>query len=128
MRELTQHRTNAANEALTITVLDVPGISGASCMYLIEGFMHDPGTGQNQYPFRQVLLPFQNGPIANGLNGITHEALLAILIDRLKGFQAGPYEHKANQNALNHLEAAMTHLQARTLERQARGVEGTHGL
>jgi hypothetical protein len=72
---------------------------------------------------------FQNGPVSvdgNGVNGITHEALLAILIDRLEGFQAGPYANPHNAKALNHLREAQTALQARTRERMARGVEGTH--
>ena len=58
--------------------------------------------------------------------GITHEALLAVLCDRLRGFQAGPYACKANACALTHLEEAQHWLQQRTIERMRRGVEGTH--
>ena len=133
MRELKQHHTNSANEALKITVLDEPGAGGAHHLYLIHGF----NASRNQsfdleldgIGAEQVAVLFQNGPIKEvGVNGITHEALLAILIDRLKAFQAGPYECKPNGLALDCLEQALTHLHSRTLERQARGVEGTHGL
>jgi hypothetical protein len=38
--------------------------------------------------FGQAL--FQNGPIAEvGVNGVTHEVLLAIVADRLRSFQKG---------------------------------------
>ena len=74
-------------------------------------------------------LRFQDGPInadGNGVNGITHEALLAVLCDRLRGFQKGPYACKANACALTHLEEAQHWLQQRTIERMRRSVEGTH--
>jgi hypothetical protein len=71
-------------------------------------------------------LSFQNGPIAEvGTNGVTHEALLAILVDRLQGFQNGPYKCRENAIALTHLEDAQMWLQKRTRDRMARGVEGT---
>jgi hypothetical protein len=60
------------------------------------------------------------------VNGLTHEALLAILIDRLEAYQAGPYKSSYNEDALFSLNAAQLHLQRRTRERMQRGVEGTH--
>ncbi len=72
-------------------------------------------------------ISFQNGPIKEvGVNGVTHEALLAILIDRLRSFQAGPYSNRANAIALTKMEEALMWLQQRTRERIKRGVEGTH--
>lgn len=72
---------------------------------------------------------FQAGPIKEaGVNGVTGEALIAIQIDRLRSFQAGPYACRENAIALTHLETAQMWLQKRTRERQARGVEGTHKL
>lgn len=52
------------------------------------------------------------------------EALLAIVIDRLRSFRGGPHAHKANADALAVIRAGLTLLQERT--RIARGVEGTH--
>jgi hypothetical protein len=118
MRELTGHKVNPANDQLTVTVRDGPGAGGACHEYEIR--LPD-GSG--------LRLAFQNGPIAEtGVNGITHEVLLAILMDRLEGFQSGPFRSDYNENALYHLMQAQTILQARTKERMARGVEGTHQL
>lgn len=118
MRLLDAHRINPANQELVITVVDEPGHGHANHAYDIEGGMAVP-----------THLRFQNGPISadgNCVNGITHEALLAVLIDRLRGFQSGPYACKANACALTHMEEALHWLQQRTIERMRRGVEGTH--
>ncbi|KVR99176.1 hypothetical protein WK29_30460 [Burkholderia vietnamiensis] len=72
---------------------------------------------------------FQNGPIAEaGVNGITQEVLLAIVADRLRSFQAGPYACRENALALTKIEEAQHWLQQRTIARMRRGVEGTHTL
>ena len=72
-------------------------------------------------------IKFQNGPIKEaGVNGVMNEDLLAILIDRMRGFQSGDYACDANKHALYYLENALTALRERTDEREARGVEGTH--
>jgi hypothetical protein len=70
---------------------------------------------------------FQNGPIKEvGCNGLTHESLLAIIIDRLQGFQSGQYACRENAIALTKIQEAQMWLQKRTRDRLARGVEGTH--
>lgn len=69
---------------------------------------------------------FQRGPVLNGEgNGLTNEALLAVVIDRLEVFQAGPLECAYNQDALDHLRKALSALHDRTLSRRARDVEGS---
>ncbi len=118
MRKIDEHKINPANDTLNITVLDEPGHGGACHEYEISH--------SNMPPTR---ISFQNGPInedGNGVNGLTHEVLLAIVADRLRGFQAGPYSCKANACALTKIEEAQHWLQHRTLERMRRGVEGTH--
>lgn len=126
MREITSHRVNPANDVLTIRVLDEPGSGGACHHYVISGFDTDSNPSKD-VTVGQVGLLFQNGPINEvGVNGITHEALLAILIDRLAAFQRGPFANGYNGVALAHLHAAQFALQERTRERMARGVEGTH--
>lgn len=120
MRELSEHKINPANDTLTIAVLDEPGQGGACHEYEIR---HPNLSPTN--------ISFQNGPIdedSNGVNGLTHEVLLAILADRLRGFQSGVYSCKANACALTHIEEAQHWLQQRTLERMRRGVEGTHNI
>lgn len=114
MRTITGHKINPANDLLKI-VADERGHGNASHEYSIEGLPH-----VNR-------IYFQNGPINEvGVNGITHEVLLAILIDRLQGFQSGPYSSRENACALTKLEEAKHWLHARTLARMERGVEGTH--
>lgn len=128
MRTLTSHIVNPANDKLTITVQDEPGSGGANHSYLIAGFdtSTNPSNQEEQGYHGQFVL-FQNGPIAEkGVNGVTHEALLAILEDRLTGFQSGPYACDDNAFALHHIRIAQAILQKRTKERMARGVEGTH--
>ncbi len=118
MRELTSHKVNGLNEALRITVLDEPGAGGANHKYGIDLLGGESNSGP--------LIPFQNGPIAEvGVNGVSQEALLAIVEDRLKCFQAGQYACRENAIALTHIQDAMHWLHHRTRERVARGVEGT---
>lgn len=129
-RELTSHKVNGCNEALVISVMDEPGSGGANHDYAI-GFV-DPRYGYERSPIsdrhgRNCIISFQNGPIKEaGVNGVTHEALLAIIEDRLVGFQSGPYACADNAEALEHIRGAMECLQRRTKARVARGVEGTH--
>lgn len=73
----------------------------------------------------QSLFFFQKGALKEvGINGVSDEALLAILIDRLQGFQTGPFSCRENALALTKLEEAMHWLNHRTLDRMNRGVEG----
>lgn len=124
LRELTDHIVpgDSVNHQLMVQVVDGPGPSGASHEYQIKGPV--PDVGRKHIIYR---LSFQNGPIKEaGVNGITHEALLAILIDRLRGFQEGKFRCRENAIALTHLEEGLMWLQRRTVERIRRGVEGTH--
>jgi len=130
MRELTDHRVNPANDKLKITVEDQPGSGGANHLYRISGF--DTSTNASDInaesePFEATTILFQNGPIPEkGVNGITQEALLSIVADRLRSFQAGPFASRENAVALTHVETAQLWLHKRTLDRMNRGVEGTH--
>lgn len=131
-RELTSHKVNGCNEALKIEVLDEPGHGGASHLYRLTGFnsgtnASDPWVEAHGQPAIHSHVLFQNGPINEvGTNGVTHEALLAIIIDRLQGFQSGEYACRENAIALTKIQEAQMWLQKRTNDRLARGVEGTH--
>jgi hypothetical protein len=131
MRNLLDHKINGLNDALDIAVVDEPGAGGACHNYRIRGFDTDTNPSADApdgYKTRFTMLPilFQNGPIKeSGVNGISQEALLAILIDRLRSFQAGPYACRDNAVALTKLEEALMWLQRRTRDRMLRGVEGT---
>lgn len=129
MRTLTDHKLNGVNEALEIQVLDEPGHGGACHRYAIRPTQpittEDP-VGSSQRSQAACDIRFQDGPInEHGINGITQEALLAVVIDRLRGFQSGPYACDENAAALQDCEFALMWLQKRTRDRLARGVEGT---
>lgn len=115
MREITDHKLNGLNDVITISVCDEPGPGGACHEYQID------------LPAQTAcVIEFQKGPIKEaGINGITQEVLLAIVIDRLRGFQSGEYACRENAIALTYTEAALMWLQKRTRDRLARGVEGT---
>lgn len=129
-RQITDHRVNGLNEKIEVTALDKPGPGGANHHYHVSG----------PTPVSESFLYFQNGPIGEtGPNGNSNEAYLAVLIDRLRGFQhlrnpdgtfdfnsRGKYACRENAVALTHLEDALMWLQKRTRDRMARGVEGTH--
>lgn len=122
MRTLTDHKLNGLNEAIDITVLDEPGQGGASHIYGVT-----VGAPPSSAPVIDFKIQFQNGPILeSGVNGISQEALLAIVIDRLRSFQSGRYSCRENAIALTHCEDALMWLQKRTRDRLARGVEGTN--
>lgn len=121
MRTLTDHKINGLNDQIEIQVLDEPGQGGASHEYQLVLIPSDNG------PLKKVQISFQNGPVKEtGFNGFSQEALLAIVIDRLRSFQSGPFSTKDNAVALTHIETALLWLHKRTRERLARGVEGTN--
>ncbi len=72
-------------------------------------------------------LTFQHGPIKDvGVNGTTIEAVLRALINRLRGFNDGPFRCRENSLAITHMEEALHWLEARTRARQHQNVEGTN--
>lgn len=128
MRELHDHKINPANDKLMIVAADEPGAGGAHHRYVISGFDATGNASRHERDEAQhAIIVFQNGPINEaGVNGVTHEALLAILIDRLRSFQAGQFACRENALALTKLEEAQHWLHHRTLARMRRGVEGTN--
>ena len=131
MRTVTDHivEGDSVNHQLTITVLDEPGAGGANHQYHIElPAKPGPDVPEGATSLSNItFIGFQNGPIKEaGVNGLTQEALLAVVIDRLRSFQAGPFSCRENAIALTHCEDALMWLQRRTRARIARGVEGTN--
>ena len=113
-RYLTDQNAKGHEGEVVIAVIDEPGAGGANHQYVVSA-------GKDAQ-----LVRFQNGPVKeDGLNGLTHEALLAILIDRLECFQAGDYPSKYNELALVACREALFHLHSRTYDRDNRNVEGT---
>jgi hypothetical protein len=117
MRTIDTHKVNPANDKIAINVMDEPGSGGAPHHYALDVNGTENG----------VDLRFQNGPIGEvGVNGVTHEALLAVIVDRLEHFQKGPFACRENAIALTKIQEAQHWLLHRTRARMDRGVEGTH--
>ena len=131
MRKLLHHIVGGDKaHQLEVQVQDEPGQGNACHKYGIYGFHTKGNPSDPTSDETSLIILFQNGPIwdSGSVNGITHEALLAVLIDRVEGFQSGPYKSNHNAEALAAIHLALHHLQARTHERIARGVEGTHQI
>jgi hypothetical protein len=118
MREIHGHDVNPVSFGIAAFATDTPGLGGANHRYVVT------------FPSgREVHIDFQDGPIGEaGINGLTHEVLLAIVADRLRGFQDGAYNCRENALALTKIEEALQWLHYRTRSRKARGVEGTHAV
>lgn len=67
-------------------------------------------------------LVFAHQPIGETLRpGLTDEALLAVVIDRLRGVQESPLRCRETACALTKLEEALHWLHARAIDRHRRG-------
>lgn len=124
-RQLEAHKgISQVNGSLQIHVMDQPGKGGANQRYDITGQDASnnisnidaegvyPAAGCN--PLSRLPIIFQQGePAVVGVNGITMEALIVILIDRLRGFQAGPYACPENDKALDAQQQSLMWLERR---------------
>jgi hypothetical protein len=108
------HDGHGLNESIAI-ISDAPDQSGASHLY--ELFIGGEPVAHIQ---------FQKGPrnVEGSTPGATEAALYAVLIDRLRGFQSGPYGCRENAIQLTKLEETLHWTKARADERAKRGVLG----
>jgi len=116
---LTEHKGNFLNDHIHIKTVGGRTAGGAFKGYQID--LEDLAYGVH---LEGPPIQFQEGNPSDGINGISNEALLAIVADRLRGFDAGPFRTRENSLAITHLELVLFYLQKRTAERVARGVEG----
>lgn len=113
MRTITQHKSPGFNEAVEVTVTD-------DRHYQVV-------VGERDLLYYPIT--FQHGPVGEvGHNGLTNEAILAIVADRLREFNKGAFLCRENSIALTKIEEALHWLHARTQDRMDRGVEGTREL
>lgn len=134
LRTVTSHQASPLDNELRITALDERGSGNANYEYFVTGMsvlnpipesIQDVSPGDSGYGYG-IRISFQNGPIQEaGVNGVSNEALLAIVADRLEGFQSGPYACEDNGIAMVKILSAIEDLQRRTKRRLERGVEGT---
>lgn len=137
MREILDHRVEGKGggaDDTRIVVLDEPGQGGACHKYAVitknseqnSDLVNGDTMLINGVWFKVLMrVEFQNGPIQEfGINGVQQEHLLAIVADRLRSFQAGPFSNRYNSIALTKTEEALMWLHRRTIDRIQRGVEG----
>ena len=130
-RELTAHKVNPLNESLTVLAIDEPGPGRANHLYVVRGLYaraSNPSAIADKFEYEATdhTIIFQNGPVPeSGANGLTHEILLNVVLDRLQSFQRGPFGCRENAIAITKLEEALMWLKKRTGDRMERGVEGT---
>lgn len=102
------------NDAISVTA-DEPDRHGASHHYeaVLGGTL-------------VATIQFQQGPRnePSSTPGATEAVVLAILIDRLRGFQSGPYPCRENAIMLTKLEECLHWTRARADARARRGVLG----
>ncbi len=117
-RRKTMRELNVARKSSTkVVAVDERGPGNANHVYEV--------LPANENGFVLASIRFQSGPLKeNAVNGITNEDLIAIVIDRMEGFQSGQYSCKENSVALSKLEEALFWIEKRTRDREERGVEG----
>lgn len=73
---------------------------------------------------KTITVEFQNGAVKeHGVNGVTNEALLAILIHRTQVLNER-FPCRENSIAITKMQEALMWFDKRTADREARGVEG----
>ena len=99
-----------------------PGPGGAYHEYDVYAANDGPENGN---PL--IVIQFQKGPCKDpaSQHGVLDGDLLEIVRDRLRMFQAGPFNCRENACALTHIEEALMWLNKRAEDRAARGVLGT---
>lgn len=98
---LVDHCTSRLNrECIDVFATDEKNVhDGAHHAYRIEVRAFE--NPKNAEPVLTVDLPFQDGGLEEvGANGITEQALLAIVLDRLRGFNTGPFSSRENSIAI----------------------------
>lgn len=117
----THHDGFGLNERLRITA-DEADKSGASHLYTVDYMNED---GSVSIP-NVASVQFQKGPrFEDGsVPGITEAVNYAILVDRLEGFQRGPFACDANAKQVELLKEALSLTKNRASERAERGVLG----
>lgn len=103
----------------TPAYVQLAGIDGsASPPYLPGGI---PVAGIPRFGF----ITFQEGPVREvGVNGTSMEVVLQVVLDRLAGYQRGPFPCIENESAFESITAALDALNERTAARREQGVEG----
>lgn len=123
-RELFDHKVTKLNrENIVVETADPRGPDNAHHKYSIS--VLKPLNEYGGEIVERCLINFQNGGLAEvGPNGITEQALLAVVLDRLRSFNEGQYRCRENSMMITKIEEALMWSGKRAADRASRGVEG----
>ena len=123
-RELYDHKGNRFNrECIDVATADERASDNAHHAYAINVRAFE--VPKDAAPVLSVTLRFQNGGLKEvGANGITDQALLAIVLDRVRSFNDGQFRCRENSVVITKLEEALMWMEKRGNDRARRGVEG----
>lgn len=117
-REVTHHKRLNPTQFVDVFALGDPNRGGGHTSYCLVA-----GGGADAY---EVRIAFQDGhPDEVGHNGILDDALIAVVIDRLQGFQAGPFASRETALVITKLQEALQWSAQRVADRRERGVMNT---
>jgi len=94
-----------------------PGNGGAHANYSLV-------VANGHHESYRMHLSFQQGHMDEEINGILGDQLLAVVADRLKSFQDGPFACEENYHMLENIKSAMHWIECRQESRRRRGVQG----
>lgn len=108
--------TDVLNDSLTIVATDAVGSGGANHHWEVR----------TEHGDVVASVQFQNGPRGEpgSIAGVTHAAMVALLLEPLRQFQAGPYPSRETALIVTKLEEVLDLIHRRTRERASRGVLG----
>jgi hypothetical protein len=124
-REVFDHKNNKYNrEHIVVKTADLRALDNAHHKYVIEVLGGDPAD-ETRPVIARCEISFQDGGLKEvGPNGITDQALIAVVLDRIRSFNEGPYRCRENSMMITKLEEALMWGRKRADDRSARGVEG----
>ena len=113
-------RTIPNNAPTNVVALDAPDPNAGNAR-------HEYGI-QYGGPSAVLHVQFQHGPrgVETSKAGVFDDDLLAIIQDRMEGFQSGPFACPENQKCLDSIRAAREALGLRVARRVAQGVLGVN--
>ena len=106
--------------------------SPAQRAFVSNHFVDNDGNDAGGTTFgRGFAIGWQHGPLGRGEdrkepNGAFVDDVIMSAADRIRFYQESRFACEDNQEALDHLQAALSCLQRRTADREARGVEGVN--
>jgi len=123
MREIKTHQNSEfTRDHIRVYAVDEPGAGGACHEYQVDAV---PTPGTQNFIALTTAINFQHGPLKETpVNGITDEALLAVVEDRLSAFCEGEFPSAETKEARDHIRLALEQLAKRQRDRSERGVAG----